>query len=644
MGCIEEYTKALKTGQRAYRNAAARGEYPYLPALDDILECVDIQGETSLGLVDIPLEQIVGTKTAGRQTAFAANFMPLMPEKSEFAAKWGHVFEHQTEDGVRDPIIAYEFLNKFYVMEGNKRVSVLKFLNASSIEGMVTRVIPKPADNAENRIYYEFLDFYKDTAINYLWFTREGSFALLTKAVGKTAGEIWTDEEKEDFSSVYMEFLKLFEEKGGKKLSITAGDAFLFYLSLYPYDTLADKPYSEMKSDLDRIWKELFLLNQNPENALVMEPSETSDNNPFTRFFNLTSSRQLKVAFIHDRPVESSGWTYSHELGRTHLEQVFGDQIKTSSYFAGGETTDISDLLDQAIEEGNHIIFTTNQKFLASSLKAALEHPETKILNCSVNRPYGALRTYYGRMYEAKFLCGMVAGAMCENEKIGYVADYPILGSFANINAFALGARMVNPGVKVYLYWSSMEKADFMLQLKKENITLISDNDMIRPGSQERRFGLYSEKNGTFQKLATPLWDWGKFYEKIIRDILKGNWNKTSDTKEKKALNYWWGISGNIIDLIVSQNLPSGIRTLVEVMKREIYTEQFHPFSGEIIRQDGSIIGNKDSCLTPEEIITMDWLAENVVGKIPALENFTKEARTLAAMQGLLIPAGRTEE
>ena len=125
---------------------------------------------------------------------------------------------------------------------------------------------------------------------------------------------------------------------------------------------------------------------------------------------------------------------------------------------------------------------------------------------------------------------------------------------------------------------------------------------------------------------------------------MKGNWNKTSDTKEKKALNYWWGISGNIIDLIVSQNLPSGIRTLVEVMKREIYTEQFHPFSGEIIRQDGSIIGNKDSCLTPEEIITMDWLAENVVGKIPALENFTKEARTLADMQGLLIPAGRTEE
>lgn len=233
---------------------------------------------------------------------------------------------------------------------------------------------------------------------------------------------------------------------------------------------------------------------------------------------------------------------------------------------------------------------------------------------------------------------------MCENEKIGYLADYPILGSFANINAFALGARMVNPRVKVYLYWSSMEKADCLRQLREENISLISDNDMIRPGSRDRRFGLYREKDGEYLKLATPIWDWGKFYEKIIRDILKGNWNKTSDTKEKKALNYWWGISGNIIDLICSQNLPSGVRRLVEVMKREIYTEQFHPFAGEIVLQDGSRVGREDGSLSPEEIITMDWLVENVMGTTPPLENFTKEARALAAVQGSLAPAGGMEE
>ena len=218
-----EYAKALKLGEKEYRNAVSGGHYPYLPALDELLECVDVQTEENLGLVDIPLDQIVGTKTVGRRNAFAGNFMPLMSEKSEFALKWTNLYNYQTEHGVNDPIIAYEFMNKFYVLEGNKRVSVFKFLNASSIEGTVTRIIPKPTDETENRIYYEFLDFYKLTGINYIWFSKEGSFAKLTKAVGKGPEETWTEEDQKNFSSIFTEFSELFESRGGKKLPITTG-------------------------------------------------------------------------------------------------------------------------------------------------------------------------------------------------------------------------------------------------------------------------------------------------------------------------------------------------------------------------------------------------------------------------------------
>lgn len=647
---VIEYTKALKLGQKAYRTSILHGEYPYLPALDEILACEEIQTEAYLGLVDIPMEQIVGTKTAGRKNSFAWNFMPIMSEHSEFAQKWANLYAYQTETGVNDPIVAYEYMNKFYVLEGNKRVSVFKYLKSPSIEGIVTRIIPKKNDTLENKIYYEFMEFYKKTEINYLWFSREGCFDQLLRAVGKDKDEIWTLEEKKNFKSVYTIFQKLYEEKGGKKLPITTADALLFYLSLYPYAEYEDKSSSEKKAELDRIWKELSLLHQSPMEALVMQPSEEPELssvsvNTLTKMLKLTSSKQLKVAFIHDRPAQISSWTYAHELGRTHLEQVFGEEIATSSYIVSEQDNnadgysdndskhDISQILEEAIEDGNHIIFTTNQKFLAASLKTALEHPEVKILNCSVNQPYSALRTYYGRMYEVKFLCGMLAGAMCENDKIAYQADYPIYGSVANINAFALGVQMTNPRAKVYLHWSLQENADFQELLKREAISLISANDMIRPVSEERRFGLYLEKDGTYAKLATPIWDWGKFYEKMIRDMLQGNWNKTSDSKEKKALNYWWGISGNIIDLITSNNLPAGVKTLTEIMKKEIYTEQFHPFSGKIRLQDGSVIGKNDGCLSPEEIITMEWLVENVIGEIPPLESFTKEARTMAVMQ-----------
>ncbi len=634
-----EYAKALKLGEKEYRNAVSGGHYPYLPALDELLECVDVQTEENLGLVDIPLDQIVGTKTVGRRNAFAGNFMPLMSEKSEFALKWTNLYNYQTEHGVNDPIIAYEFMNKFYVLEGNKRVSVFKFLNASSIEGTVTRIIPKPTDETENRIYYEFLDFYKLTGINYIWFSKEGSFAKLTKAVGKGPEETWTEEDQKNFSSIFTEFSELFESRGGKKLPITTGDAFLFYLTLYPYEELLEKGRVQKKEDLDRIWSEFPLLNKSPEGALVLEPVEDTEGNLFTKFFTLTSSKKLKVAFIHERSTEESSWTYSHELGRMHLEQVFGDRIETESLFRDAEDKSITELLQQSIDDGNHIIFTTNQKFLEASLKAALEHPEIKILNCCVNRPFKALRTYYGRMYEAKFLSGMVAGAMCENDKIAYVADYPINGTFANINAFARGAQMTNPRAKIYLHWTSSTKGNFRQLLTEENITLISDTDMIRPASSRRNFGLYQEKNGEVFKLATPIWNWGKFYERIVRDILQGTWNKTADTTERKAVNYWWGISSNIIDLIFSQNLPAGIRKLTETMWGEIYNENFNPFSGEIPLQGGKLVGVKDGCLSPEEIITMDWLVENVIGVVPSEEDLTEDAKILVDLQGSLNPA-----
>ena len=128
---IEDYRSAQRAGQRAYRANVARGQSPYLAVLDDILTDVDIVAQEPLGLVDIPAESIVGTKTAGRHTAFASNFMPLLDDDTEFAVKWSNLCDAHLEEGIHTPIIAFEYLNKFYVQEGNKRVSVLKYYEDS---------------------------------------------------------------------------------------------------------------------------------------------------------------------------------------------------------------------------------------------------------------------------------------------------------------------------------------------------------------------------------------------------------------------------------------------------------------------------------------------------------------------------------
>lgn len=163
---MDDYMKAYKSGKKDYQNRMLRGKKPTLEVLDDILPPADSWTIESLGLVQIPIDQIVGTRYDGRSSAFAGNYMPILNENTEFARKWGSLCTAHEEEGIRDPIKAYEYMNKFYVEEGNKRVSVMKYFEAISIPGTVTRIIPKRTDEKENKIYYEFLDFYKKSQIN----------------------------------------------------------------------------------------------------------------------------------------------------------------------------------------------------------------------------------------------------------------------------------------------------------------------------------------------------------------------------------------------------------------------------------------------------------------------------------------------
>lgn len=173
----EDYAKALKLGKKDVSARTARGEYPYLRVLDEIPEAADSIMEYPLGLVQIPTNRIVGTKTAGRSQAFAGNFMPILAENTEFALKWSALCDSHLEEGIREPVKAYEFMNRFYILEGNKRVSVLKYFDAVSIPGEVIRIIPPRTEEKENKIYYEFMDFYWLSQVNYLLLSEEGRYS-----------------------------------------------------------------------------------------------------------------------------------------------------------------------------------------------------------------------------------------------------------------------------------------------------------------------------------------------------------------------------------------------------------------------------------------------------------------------------------
>lgn len=635
------YSKARKLGNKAFNTAQQRGENPYLPVLDELVPDHLALTRVNLGIVNIPMDQLVGTGTRGRSEAFANNFMPLLSSHSEFASKWITLHHSVVEDGVRQPVKALEYMNKFYVLEGNKRISVLKSLGSLIVEGEVTRIIPQRTGEKENNIYFEFLDFYADTKINNIWFSEEGSFAKLYELVGKEPGQSWSSDELMEFNTAYYRFSQAYELIRADLTKLTIGDAFLLFLQIYGYNKEHFAVWAELREKLNRLRNEYKAKAQDESYSLVMAPQSEKPS-----FFHqiMHTPQKMNVAFLYNRSPKDSGWAYWHELGKNHIETTFGEKINTRSVSHVSQEN-CEETIQSLIDKDYNIFFTTSPVLLDGAVKAAYKHPDIKILNCSLLPSYYAVRSYYLRVYEAKFIIGAIAGAICDNNRIGYIADYPVYGVPASVNAFALGTKLTNPRAEVFVEWSTVKDHDPMETFLKNDVSVISNRDISAPSHHSMDFGLYLNKAGSTHSLAMPMWNWGQLYEDLLNRIQNGTWENDAMLNGAQALNYWWGMDSDAIDVFYSSKLDTGTRRLADLLRNEVRVGRMKPFAENIIDQSGAQRCAPDCELTPAEIISMDWLADNIIGRIPTLAEMKPEAHAFVEVQGIhSIKAPETSE
>ena len=634
---LDEYLKALKLGQKELKALIAAGKDPYPAVLDKLIEGGYTEIFQEVGLVEIPVEQIVGVKSAGRITAFTAGFLPLLDPDSEFGTKWVNLCaDHLGETGIREPIMCYEYLGKFYVQEGNKRVSVLKYFGASRIPGNVTRVVPARTEEPRTRAYFEFLDFYKYTRIYSVQYRVPGDYARLLSALGKDPGEAWDSRERRTFNAYFLYFKEAFDALGGQELDILPEEALLLWLKVYTFRDLGQMTASEIKKALSGLWEDIKVQAQPMPVKVRTEPGDTETTpNILERIVSGTPSR-LKVAFVHPQDPVTSPWIKGHDQGRQYLEEALGSRVKVRSYFGADTPEAAEELLEQAVKEGAEVVFTTTPQLSRPTLRIAVKYPKVRFLNCSVDTPYSSIRTYYSRIFEAKFITGAIAGAMANNDRIGYVGSNPIFGVPASINAFALGAQMTNPRARIDLRWSCMS-GNHQLDFLKEGIRVISNRDVP---TQERaylefcNYGTYSlDEKGELIPLASPCWVWGKFYEKVIRSILSGAWEKDKDSP--RAVNYWWGMDSGVIDVTLSDRLPEGVRALVELLRTGLQNGTVDPFRRRVIAQDGTVKNDGSRSFTADELLHMDWLCDNVDGYIPTFDRIAPYARNIVRALGI---------
>ncbi len=625
----EEYAKALREGQREYRECSSAGQPCHPLVLDEILP-EDRRGESvDVGLVDIPCGRIVGVKSAGRVSAFSPNFRPLLEVGTEFGMKWVSLCAaHLGDEGIREPIECFEYLGNFYVQEGNKRVSVLRHFNAAKMPANVTRILPAADGSPRVKAYNEFLDFYKLSGMYDLQFTQPGNYAKLLEKTGFPAGEKWTEEQCRSFRAGFHYFREALKVVGG--VTAQPEDALLLWLELHSFAELKAMPSAELKKSLLRMRQNILAASE-PEPLVKTEP--LGKKGIITQL--LKGADHVAVAFVHQYHPDTSNWTRAHELGRRELEAALGKDVTTCAYYNANSHEEAEALIEQAVAEGAELVFTTSPQLISPCMKASLKYPRVRFLNCSLHQPYASVRTYYSRIYEGKFITGAIAGAMSRDGRIGYIGSYPIHGVPASINAFALGAQLTNPNAKIELRWSCMN-GNPVRELLERGVRIISNRDTPVERHLVQEYGTYiADEDGQLTPLASPTWVWGRFYENVVRSVLDGSWETEKADRAGKVINIWWGMRSNVIDVTLSPELPEGLRVLADTLKANICSGALEPFKRRIVDQQGRVRNDGSANLSPLELIKMDWLCENVTGRFPKYGEIISVSRPMVDLLGI---------
>lgn len=610
---IDEYVKAKKLADQAVRKAVLKGEYPYLPALEDILSEEDMSAAVSLGLMEIPLDSVAGTKTKARQNVFALNFLPCAERDSEFAMKWNSLYESQEEEGIRDPILVCEYKRKFYVVEGNKRVSVLKYLNAVMITADVRRIQPKDKAPLDE----EFAEYFRASGLYIPLMTKAGNYRQLTKIMGEKEGQKWDDKSVRSLTASYYQFRNAWMRRFADDMEM-CGDAFLICLSVYGTDGIRNASRQKIEEMLRKIRKEIDArpaeIREAPEEK--KETKSLKDILPF-----VSGKKMIRAAFLYDGDPNDSVDVFEHEMGRILVEHREKDQLITQKYEGCRDKKQIVAALEDAVKTCD-VIFTTSAIQYEETFRFALRYPEKQFLNCSLGRTHAALRTYALRRYQAEFLLGVLAAVFSARHKIAYIAEYPESGVIADINAFAIGAAMIDPEAKVYLGWTGTLDSGWQDFMKELDIDVFSASSLPGHTDEIMPYGVYQLNGDELVNLAVPVVNWGRYYTKLL-DELRDGWQNQG----KMPVSYWWGMRSEVLDVRVSERLPYASEKLIDLLKKAVVEGNLDPFDGELHSQEAMIKGRFDPKLKNEEIIRMNWLNDNVIGVIPQMDELNETGK-----------------
>lgn len=330
----------------------------------------------------------------------------------------------------------------------------------------------------------------------------------------------------------------------------------------------------------------------------------------------------IRVAFVLVGPANSVGWSYSHDQGRQYLEQVMKDKVETTVIESVAEGRRARTVI-QELAASNDIVFATSAGYMISTEGAAKSNSHVKFENTSGTRFGHNLSGFATRMYQPRYLSGLIAGKMTQSGRIGYIASHPIPEVIRNINAFTLGVRQVNPTAEVEVQWvggwRKPEKerlvATKLVAKGADVLTNHTDSSTIAEFAEANNvkvIGFHSDMSSfaPTQHLVSVTHNWGPYYVKRVQALIDNNWQGQSE---------WMGMKDKSSQLSALNNsIPVAVRNLVAEQEAAIISGKLNVFAGPIKNTRGRIRVKEGSVLSDEKLLSLNWYVEGVIGSMPS--------------------------
>ena len=334
----------------------------------------------------------------------------------------------------------------------------------------------------------------------------------------------------------------------------------------------------------------------------------------------LTAARAagpMRAAFVYTGPIGDLGYSYEQEQSRLALQSALGSQVATHYVENVAEGPDCERVLRDLASNGNDMIFSTSFGFMNSAVRVAKQFPHVKFEQATGYKTAPNLAEYNIRWYEARAVCGTIAGHISKSGVCGYVASFPIPEVVMGVNAFTIAARKINPKFRVRMIWVNSwfdpgREADAAKSLIDQGADVLAqhtDSPAVMQTAQGRgvhAFGQSSDmaRFGPMAQLTSIVDHWSPYVIMRARQALAGTW---------KTDSVWWGFKEELVQLApYGSAVTPEVRQAADLVKTGIVSGALHPFTGPVRDQSGKVRIAEGTHPSDGDLQKMDWYVEGI--------------------------------